>query len=46
MVETVGPWLDEPVPDVAVNAARKWAAERRQASQRIRKASAGPIRRV
>jgi uncharacterized protein len=46
MVETVGPWLDEPVPDVAVNAARQWAAERRQASQRIRKASATPIRRV
>ena len=37
MRETVRPWLDEPVPDAAVNAARHWAVERRQASQRIRK---------
>ena len=37
MRETVRPWLDEPVPDAAVNAARRWAAERRQASQPIRK---------
>jgi uncharacterized protein len=29
MRETVGPWLEEPVPDAAVNAARRWAAERR-----------------
>jgi uncharacterized protein len=37
MRETVRPWLDEPVPDAAVNAARHWAVERRQASLQIRK---------
>jgi uncharacterized protein len=34
---TVEPWLDEPVPDAAAEAARLRAAEHRQAWQRMRK---------
>jgi uncharacterized protein len=34
MRDTVRSWLDEAVPDAAVDAARQWAAERRLASQR------------
>ena len=34
MRATVQPWLDEPVPDAAAAAARRWAAGRREAWQR------------
>ena len=34
MRATVEPWLGEPVPDAAAAAARRWAAERREAWQR------------
>lgn len=34
MRRTVQPWLDEPVPDEAADAARQWARRRRQAWQR------------
>jgi uncharacterized protein len=37
MRATIEPWLDEPVPDAAAEAARQWAVERRQAWQRMRK---------
>jgi uncharacterized protein len=34
MRATVQPWLDEPVPDEAAAAARRWAAGRREAWRR------------
>ena len=36
MRATVEPWLDEPVDAAAAEAARRWAAERREAQQKAR----------
>jgi uncharacterized protein len=41
MRATVDPWLAEPVPDAAADAARQWAAERRAAWERGQRDRAG-----